>query len=86
MMSTIIDIVDNEFDSIAGTLSIIVSADANALYSLLPSMQEKANVHSESTHKYDTHGRQKRELLKMQASSKQPMHAQKRNTFHLNSL
>jgi hypothetical protein len=49
-------------------------------------MQEKANVHSESTHKYDTHGRQKRELLKMQASSKQPMHAQKRNTFHLNSL
>ncbi len=66
MMSTIIDIVDNEFDSIAGTLSIIVSADANALYSLLPSMQEKANMHSESAHKYDTRGRQNRELLKRQ--------------------
>ena len=66
MMSTIIDIVDNEFDSIAGTLSIIVSADANALYSLLPSMQEKAKMHSESAHKYDTRGRQNRELLKRQ--------------------
>jgi hypothetical protein len=65
-MSKIIDIVDIELDSIAGTLSVVVSADENAWYSLLPSMQEKANVHSESAHKYDTRGRQNRELLKRQ--------------------